>query len=53
LRRAAGELQRWAGNPDAVPGLPVTLAHVEDGLDRLASGLQLMARSVEDWRLED
>src|SRR5215213_2115446 len=49
LRRAAGELEQWAGSPDAVPSLPVTLAHVEDALDRLATGLQLMARSVEGW----
>jgi hypothetical protein len=53
LRRAAAELQQWAGSPDAVPSLPVTLAHVEDAVDRLATSLQLMARSVEDWCGED
>jgi hypothetical protein len=52
-RRAAGELQQWAVNPDARPRLAVTLAHVEDRHERLASGLQLMADSVEDWCLED
>ena len=53
LRRAAGELQQWAGSPDAVPSVPLTLAHVEDALDRLATGMQLMARSVDGWCGED
>jgi hypothetical protein len=53
LRRATGELQQWAGSPDAVPSLPVTLAHVEDALDQLAAGMQLMARSIEGWCCED
>ena len=47
LRRSAGELRNWAGSPDAVPSLPVTLAHVEDALDQIAESMQLMARSVE------
>jgi hypothetical protein len=52
LRRAAGQLQQWAGSPDAVPSLPVTLAHVEDAVDLLATSMQLMARSVDDWSAE-
>jgi hypothetical protein len=47
LRRAAGELREWAGSPDAVPSLPITLAHVEDALDQIAESMQLMARSIE------
>jgi hypothetical protein len=53
LRRAAGELEQWAGNPDLVPGLPVSIAHIEDAFDQVASGLQLMAWSVEGWCGED
>ena len=53
LRRAAGELQQWAGSPDAVPGLPVTLAHVEEALDQLSVSLQFMAQAVPAWCCEE
>jgi len=53
LGRAAGELQQWASSPDAVPSLPVALAHVEEALDRLAGSMQLMAASVQRWCSDD
>jgi len=46
VRRAAVDLREWSGSADALPSLPVTLAHVEDALDQLAIGLQRMAEAV-------
>ena len=52
LRRAAEELGRGAGSPDAVPNLPITLGHAEAALDQLADSLNLMAVAVVDWCAE-
>jgi hypothetical protein len=48
LQRAAGSLQAHAGNPDAVPTHAITLAHVEEALDRLAAAMVQMANAVGD-----
>jgi hypothetical protein len=48
LQRAAGQLQAHASTAGAVDDLEVTLAHVEEALDRLAVGLLKMADAVAD-----
>ena len=53
LQRAADELRRHAGSPNAVPSLPVTLAHVEEALDQLAASLRAMAQAAAEWCAED
>jgi hypothetical protein len=49
LQRAAGTLQTQAPNPRAVPTHEITLAHVEEALDRLAVAMEQMANAVADW----
>jgi len=49
LDRAAGELRERAGSPDAVPRLPVTLAHLEDAFDELAAATRLLAEAAAEW----
>jgi hypothetical protein len=49
LQRAAGTLQTHAANPHAVPTHEITLAHVEEALDRLAVAMEQMANAVADW----
>jgi hypothetical protein len=49
LQRAAGTLQTHSGNPDAVPTHPITLAHIEEALDRLAVAMGQMANAVSEW----
>lgn len=49
LQRAAGFFQQHASAEDAVPNLPVALAHVEEALDRLATGMMIAAHAVEAW----
>jgi hypothetical protein len=49
LQRAAGKLQTHAANPDAVPTHGITLAHVEEAIDRLAVAMEQMANAVADW----
>ena len=49
LQRAAGRLQTHAANPHAVPTHEITLAHVEEALDRLAVAMEQMANAVADW----
>jgi hypothetical protein len=49
LQRAAGTLQTHAANPDAVPTHGITLAHVEEAIDRLAVAMEQMANAVADW----
>jgi hypothetical protein len=49
LQRAAGTLQAHSGNPDAVPTHAITLAHVEESLDRLAVAMGQMASAVAEW----
>ena len=49
LQRAADELRRHAGSPNAVPSLPVTLAHVEEALDQLALSMRAMAQAAGEW----
>ena len=53
LRRAAGGLQAHASAGGAVSDLEVTLAHVEEALDRLAVALLKMADAVSDWCADD
>lgn len=53
LQRAADELRQRAGSPNAVPSLPVTLAHVEEALDQLAASMQVMAQAAAEWCGED
>jgi hypothetical protein len=52
LQRAARELQQRTSGPEAVAALPTALAHLEDALDLLATGVVKAAQSVEDWALE-
>jgi hypothetical protein len=49
LQRAAGGMLRDASAPDAVPALPVALAHFEEALDRLSTSMVKAAQAVEDW----
>jgi hypothetical protein len=49
LQRAAGTLQTHAATPHAVPTHEITLAHVEEALDRLAVAMEQMANAVADW----
>ena len=49
LQRAGGTLQSHAGSPDAVPTHAITLAHVEEALDRIAVAMEQMANAVADW----
>ena len=49
LQRAAGFIQQHASADDAVANLPVALAHVEEALDRLATGMTIAAHAVEAW----
>ncbi|MEO8688802.1 MAG: hypothetical protein ABI611_11365 [Solirubrobacteraceae bacterium] len=49
LQRAAGELRERSGSPNAVPNLPVTLAHLEEAFDQLAVAMRLMAQAAAEW----
>ena len=49
LQRAAGALQRHAASAHAVPTLGITVAHVEEALDRLAVAMEQIANAVTDW----
>jgi hypothetical protein len=49
LQRAGGTLQAHSGNPDTVPTHAITLAHVEEALDRLAVAMGQMANAVGEW----
>ena len=49
LQRAAGGVFRDASAPDAVPALPVALAHLEEALDRLSVSMIKTAHAVEEW----
>jgi hypothetical protein len=49
LQRAAGNLQKHAADPDAVPTLGITLAHIEEALDRLSVGMRRMPNGVVVW----
>jgi hypothetical protein len=48
LQRAAGHFQRTASSEDTVANLPVALAHIEEALDRLATGVTMAAQAVEE-----
>ena len=48
LQRAAGRLQTHASD-GAVPDLEITLAHVEEALDRVAVAMLKMADATSDW----
>ena len=49
LQQAAGTLQSHAARADAVPTHGITLAHVEEAVDRLAVSLAQMANAVAEW----
>jgi hypothetical protein len=49
LQQAAAELQSHAADPGAVPTYGITLAHVEEALDRLAIAMEQMADAVAEW----
>lgn len=49
LQQAAGTLQSHAARADAVPTYGITLAHVEEAVDRLAASLDQMANAVAEW----
>jgi hypothetical protein len=49
LEQAAAELQGHAADPGAVPTYGITLAHVEEALDRLAIAMELMTNAVAEW----
>src|SRR5215212_11380124 len=49
LQRAAGELQKHASATEYVPTLAVTLAYVEEALDRVSVGMLQMANGVVEW----
>ncbi len=48
LQRAAANLRRSVRDPDAVGVLPVTLAHVDEVLDELATSMLVLAHSVAE-----
>ena len=48
LQRAAANLRRSVRDPDAVRVLPVTLAHVDEVLDELATTMLVLAQSVAE-----
>jgi len=52
LQRAAGHVQKHAAAADQVPALGITLAHIEEALDRLSVGMLQMANSVVEWSAE-
>ena len=52
LQRAAGHVQQRASGPGAVTALPAALAHLEEALERLATGAIKSAQAVEDWESE-
>src|SRR4051794_11483077 len=52
LQRAAGHVQKHAAASDQVPALGITLAHVEEALDRLSVGMLQMANGVVEWSAE-
>ena len=49
LQRAAGDVQAHAADADYIPTLGITLAHVEEALDRLSVGMLQMANGVIEW----
>jgi hypothetical protein len=49
LQRVAGDVQQRASGPRVVTALPPALAHFEEALDRLATGVIKAAQAVEDW----
>ena len=52
LQRAAGHVQKHAAGSDQVPALGITLAHIEETLDRLSVGMLQMANGVVEWSAE-
>jgi hypothetical protein len=53
LQRAAADLQKHASATVYVPTLGVTLAHVEEALDRLSVGMMQMANGVVERCRDD
>jgi|SRR5829696_3542648 len=52
LQRAAGHVQKHAAAWDQVPALGITLAYIEETLDRLSVGMLQMANGVVEWSAE-
>jgi hypothetical protein len=52
LQRAARHLRKHAAAADQVPALGITLAHVEEALDRLMVGMMQMANDVVECSAE-
>ena len=50
LQREAGNVARHAGGATSMPALSITLAHLEEALDRLSVGMLLAARAVATSR---
>ena len=50
LQREAGNLVKHAGGAASMPTLSITLAHLEEALDRLSVGMLLAARAVATSR---
>lgn len=50
LQREAGKLVKHAGGAASMPALSITLAHLEEALDRLSVGMLLAARAVATSR---
>jgi hypothetical protein len=50
LQREAGNLVKHAGGAASMPALSITLAHLEEMLDRLSVGMLLAARAVATSR---
>jgi hypothetical protein len=46
LQRAAGNVLRHAAGAESIPTLAITLAHVEEALDRLSVGMMMIAQAV-------
>jgi hypothetical protein len=46
LQRAAGNVLRHAAGAESIPTLAITLAHVEEALDRLSVGMMMTAQAV-------
>ena len=52
LQRAAGHVQKHAAASNQVLTLGITLAHIEEALDRLSVGMLQMANGVVEWSAE-
>lgn len=49
LQRASANLRRSVRDPDAMRTLPLTLAHVEETIDDVATTMVVLAEAVAEW----